>query len=134
MKCSTIKSFFMSLVALSFSSLPLNETLWFGFYVTGPRHFVPLKTSPPTFKENGVYWVTLNEKKGSTPLANELFGGQPNRDFHFKDELNVLKFGRDTEWIDAKRLQTLVYLPTKTHNMAWEVKMLYHPPGLNEEL
>jgi hypothetical protein len=97
--------------------LPYDTTLWFAFYTTGPRHF-----SSTTYRENRVYWITLNTDGGTTPVVNPLFDSIPNYHYHYKDVNNLLGYNF-TNWTEASIVQPYIGISTKTFNLAWSASI-----------
>jgi hypothetical protein len=106
--------------------LPPYQTLWFGFYGKGPRDY-----SARTFRENSMFWITLNDDYGSTPLINPLYENVTtnvsieNYHFHVKiiDPSNQFGLHYDN-WTDANITQGILGVSTNTFNMAWQVQMI----------
>jgi hypothetical protein len=94
--------------------LPPLQRFWLAFYCTAPQQI------GTGFRLNAMYWVTLNNLTGSTPLRPQLFGGVPNRDFLFRDVNNLLKFGF-TNWTTAKAYETVAGIVPSTNNLAWSL-------------
>lgn len=103
--------------------LPVSTTLWAGMYVTMPLHLLPSLQ-----QANRFYWVTLNNKTGSTPLVDTLFG-LPNHNYKVRNEAD--KNGRKsnmTDWTDATVYQPIMGIHTTTFNMAWALSIYCNVP------
>lgn len=97
--------------------LPTGQTLWVAIYVTVPVHY-----ANNLFRENTLFWMTLNNKSGSTPLVSTFYNNIPNRHYKYKD-VNNLRKNNLTTWTDATVLQPYLGIKTSTFNMAWSLSL-----------
>jgi hypothetical protein len=84
-------------------------------------------SSYSTFKENNMFWVSLDSREGSSLVVNPFLSQPyviPNYDYHYKDVSNYFKLNA-TNWTDAKLIQGAIGISTITYNMAWNVKIVY---------
>lgn len=97
--------------------LPRNKRLWVSMYATMPHNH-----NQAHIATNNMMWVTLNHKKGSTPLVAS-FGSTENMNYHFRDKTDFLHQGF-TQWTDADGdVQRILGIKTETFNMAWRLTM-----------
>lgn len=97
------------------SFLPGGETFWFSFYVAVSQHL------NSAFRMNSMYWVTLNNETGSTPVVL-LPGETKNHDFVFRDVVDLLHYNF-VEWTTATLVEPVMEITPTTHNLAWTLEL-----------
>jgi hypothetical protein len=106
------------------SLLPVGRRLWVSFFATVPMHYARnLLTS------NSLFWMTLNNKTGSTPvLAQFATNGVANQHYRYRNRQKL--YYNASQWVDATFIQPLLGVRTTTFNMAWRADLIcaYIPP------
>lgn len=100
------------------SMIPASETIWAGFYVSVPDH-----PSTSILRENSLFWMTLDNKTGSTPIKRLFYNDTLNNHYKYRDANNLHRNGF-TQWTDASLVQPIIGIQTTTLNMAWTVSLL----------
>ena len=101
------------------SLMPIGRRLWVSFFATVPRHY-----ARNILRSNTLYWMTLNNLSGSTPVVDPLDANQglANAHYQYRDALNT-KYNA-TRWTDATVIQPLLGVHTTTYNMAWRLALV----------
>jgi hypothetical protein len=96
--------------------LPSEEVFWVSFYCTVSQHLNSI------FRINSLYWVTLNNLTGSTPVEPRLLGLTENHDFLFRDSMDLLRYGF-TNWTTASLVEPIMRIEPTTNNLAWRLSL-----------
>ena len=105
--------------------LPVGRTLWAAMYITVPGHY-----ANNLLKENSLFWMTLNNKSGSTPIQPLLANNRPNYNYRYKDVNNLRRYNL-TNWTDGQVAQQFIGVrnATSTYNMAWRITLMCNTIG-----
>lgn len=96
--------------------LRLGTRMWVAFYVSLPWHM------GQSLRTNSMYWVTLADTIGSSPIQSFPGDNTVNHHFFYKDAYDLEKFGF-RNWTDATIVSPYIGITPSTNQLAWSLSL-----------